>query len=66
MTGSCRELGLWQPANSLQLITSPADFPIWKAELMLDPSELDRDMIVEYKYLITSGMHGEVRKWEAL
>jgi hypothetical protein len=36
VTGDCPELGNWNPANALTLHTSPTDFPIWRAGILVD------------------------------
>ena len=33
--GSCPELGSWNGANSLTMCTSQADYPIWKAHILI-------------------------------
>ena len=43
--GNCPELGDWNPDN--KLIMSDADFPVWRAEIKVDDSQ-----IIEYKYLV--------------
>ena len=49
VSGNCPELGDWNAANSLTLITSTSLFPIWKGAILISDKT---KMPLEYKYII--------------
>jgi hypothetical protein len=48
VTGNCPQLGNWNAQNSLTLHTTEADYPIWKAGILIDSGLTE----LEYKYII--------------
>ncbi len=39
LVGSTPQLGSWNPQIGLTFFTSPAEFPVWKAGILLDFSQ---------------------------
>lgn len=54
VTGSCVELGNWDPCRGMLLQTTPSDFPIWIGNAQIDPAKLTRQNMIEYKYVIVN------------
>jgi len=53
VVGSCGAFGAWNPRQGHVLITSPAEFPMWRSQepLVLE----DCPAMIEYKYIICNG-----------
>mmetsp|Transcript_13114 Transcript_13114/g.52304 ORF Transcript_13114/g.52304 Transcript_13114/m.52304 type:complete len:689 (+) Transcript_13114:22-2088(+) len=47
VTGSCDELGNWDPNAAVALSTSSKQFPVWKVDVQLPTGQL-----IEYKYFV--------------
>ena len=41
LVGSTAQLGSWNPLTGLTFFTSPQDFPVWKAGILLDVTEIN-------------------------
>ncbi|CAD8071217.1 unnamed protein product [Paramecium sonneborni] len=52
IVGSVKELGLWNPSNSLQLSTNPDIYPFWVGNICVDVNE---NQLIEFKAIITQG-----------
>ena len=63
VTGSCPELGDWDPGLGLVLSTSPSDFPNWKGLALIDA--VGQRKVLEYKYLIASEAD-KAKRWEPI
>lgn len=69
LVGSLPAIGLWNPANSLRLQTSPDRYPLWwgeldRSDLGLDPSHKPQSQRLEYQY-VRIGIDQHVT-WESM
>ena len=54
VTGSCAELGNWDPTKGMLLQTSTNDFPWWKGQTHIDQAKMVKQNLLEYKYVIVN------------
>lgn len=52
MCGNISELGNWNPCHAITLVTDEVIYPLWKTEQEIS---VDRNIIVEFKVLKTTG-----------
>ncbi|CAD8191082.1 unnamed protein product [Paramecium octaurelia] len=52
VVGSVKELGLWNPSDSLQLSTNPDIYPFWVGNISVDANE---NQLIEFKAIIRKG-----------
>lgn len=52
LVGSTSQLGNWNPHAGLTLVTNSAEFPVWRAGILMSPPA--DSGIVEYKYVLVN------------
>jgi len=61
IVGDVPELGNWDPTKAEKLITSKADFPIWKSK---ENIKVKQNSEINYKYVIFE--NGKFKRWEEI
>lgn len=61
IVGDVPELGNWDPTKAEKLITSKADFPIWKSK---ENIKVKQNCEICYKYVIFE--NGKFKQWEEI
>ena len=55
LVGSTAQLGSWNPQTGLTFFTTLAEFPVWKAGILIDPAQITNlQSTIEYKYVLVN------------